>query len=107
MINYVFDDEDYLRIFAEDQMWDKATLKQLKEEYNIFFMNGGDGVRPVMIKDNMVIIGLEDDGQIAFRKSKNYCRDFLDGFSIYWLKFLIADLQAALDANKDNIDVIL
>ena len=35
MIKDVFDDEDCLRIYAEDQRWDKETLKQLKEEYNI------------------------------------------------------------------------
>ena len=50
MIKDVFDDEDCLRIYAEDQRWDKETLKQLKEEYNIFFMSGGDGVSPVMLK---------------------------------------------------------
>lgn len=107
MISHVFDDKDCLRIFAEDQTWDKETLKQLKEEYNIFFMNGGSGVSPVMVKDNTVFIGWEDDGQIGFRKSKYHYGGFLDGFSIYWLQFLIADLQAALDANKDNIDAIL
>ena len=104
MIRCVFDDEDCLRIFAEDQCWDKETLKQLKEEYNIYFMNGGDGVKPVMIKDDMVVIGWEDDGQIGFRKSKNYYSGFLDEFNIYWIKFLIADLQAALDANREKID---
>lgn len=41
MISGVFDDEECLRIYAEDQCWDKETLKQLKEEYNIYFMNGG------------------------------------------------------------------
>ena len=102
MIKDVFDDEDCLRIYAEDQRWDKETLKQLKEEYNIFFMSGGDGVSPVMLKDDMIFIGWEDDGQIGFRKSKYHYGGFLDGFDIYWIKFLIADLQAALDANKEK-----
>lgn len=31
MIKFVFEDEDELRIVAEDQCWDKNTLKQLKK----------------------------------------------------------------------------
>ena len=50
----------------------------------------------------MVFIGWEDDGQIGFRKSKYHYGGFLDGFDIYWIKFLIADLQAAFDANKEK-----
>ena len=102
MIKDAFDDEGCLRIYAEDKRWDKETLKQLKEEYNIFFMSGGDGISPVMLKGDMIFIGWEDDGQIGFRKSKYHYGGFLGGFNIYWIKFLIADLQAALDANKEK-----
>lgn len=54
----------------------------------------------------MVFIGWEDDGQIGFRKSKYHYGGFLDGFHIYWIKFLIADLQTAFDENKEKIDAI-
>ena len=53
-------------------------------------------------EDDMIFIGWEDDGQIGFRKSKYHYGGFLDGFNIYWIKFLIADLQAALDASKEK-----
>ena len=66
MIKDVFDDEDCLRIYAEDQRWDKETLKQLKEECNIFFMSGGDGISPVMLKD--------DNGQWYSDVSTDLCK---------------------------------
>ena len=102
MISDVYEDEECLRIFADDQCWDEETLKQLKEEHGIFFMNGGDGVSPVMVKGKMVFIGWEDDGQIGFRKSRYHYGGFLDGFSTFWIKYLIADLQTALLANKED-----
>lgn len=103
MISDVFEDEECLRIFADDQCWDEATLRQLKEEYGIFFMNGGDGVSPVMVKDKMVFIGWEDDGQIRFRKSKYHYGGFLDGFSTFWIKYLIADLKEAAKYVNEEI----
>ena len=92
MISNVFNDKDCLRIFADDQCWDDATLKQLKEEYNIIFMTNSDGAHPIMIKGKWLIIGWEDDGQIGF--DKRYGR-FTNSFDKFWVPYLIADLKEA------------
>lgn len=97
------DDNDFegkLYISAEGQCWDKKTLKQLRDEYDIIFMSAGDGVIPVKVikyGDNYgVALGLEDDGTIAFKQygcgdTKSY--EYM--FSEYWIDKLIADLQEA------------
>lgn len=88
--------EGSLIISAEEQAWDKQTLQQLKDEYNIIFMSNGEGVRPVkVIKDSddyYIAIGSEDDGTIYFDKSHGHYKDM---FCAYWLDALIADLQEA------------
>jgi hypothetical protein len=91
-------DNDTMYIVADDQCWDSATLKQLREEFNIVFMSKGDAVMPVMIlgKDSnhpRLVIGHEDDGTIFFTRRFG---QFEHSFSPYWVKSLIADLREAL-----------
>lgn len=101
MLKYVWNEEledDEPVIFsAENQCWDKATLKQLKEEYNVVFMTSGDAVKPIMIinKDGqypVLVLGTEDDGTIQFKRKYGH---FENCFSPYWVKSLIADLEEA------------
>lgn len=77
MIRYVDyyknnDFEGKLYISAEGQRWDKKTLKQLRDEYDIIFMSAGDGVIPVKVikygNNYGVALGSEDDGTIAFKQ---------------------------------------
>lgn len=102
MLQYVWNEEladnESMMFVAEEQCWDKATLKQLKEEHNIVFKTSGDAVMPIMIinKDSenpLFVIGHEDDGTIQFEReygNLSHC------FSFYWVKSLIADLEEAL-----------
>lgn len=102
MLQYVFntdlEDDEPMMFSAEEQCWDDATLKQLREEYNIIFMTSGDGVMPIMIlnKDSkypLLVIGSEDDGTIFFERKYG---TLAHTFSPYWVKSLIADLEEAL-----------
>ena len=105
MLDYVkntdLDDNEPMMFCAEDQCWDKATLKQLKDEYGIIFKTKGNGVSPVMIVDNgdgschhfLFVIGSEDDGCIQFERAYG---QFKHSFHPFWTKFLIADLEEAL-----------
>ena len=102
MLEYVFNevenDDDSIMFSAENQCWDEATLKQLKDEYNVVFMSGGDAVIPVMIlnKDTkypLFVLGIEDDGTIFFKRKHG---NFIHCFHPYWVKPLIADLEEAL-----------
>lgn len=102
MLAYVFDenleDDEPMMFSAEDQCWDKKTLKQLRDEYNIIFMTSGDGVMPVMIlnkdsKHPLFVLGSEDDGTIFFKRKYG---QFQNCFSPYWVDSLIADLQEAV-----------
>ena len=93
MIQYVFDDEESLMISAEDQAWDEKTLKQLKDEHNITFMTRGDGVIPVMMKGDLVVLGSEDDGTNFFHKRYG---SYETCFSKYWGPYLIEDLKKAI-----------
>lgn len=103
MIRYVDycknnDFEGKLVFSAEDQCWDKKTLKQLRDEYNIIFMSAGDGVIPVKVikyGDNYgVALGSEDDGTIVFKQyGRGNTKNYENMFSEYWIDKLIADLQ--------------
>ena len=102
MLRYVFntelEDDEPMMFSAEDQRWDDATLKQLRDEYNIIFMTNGDGVSPVMIINGggaypLFVIGSEDDGTIYFERKYG---QFEHCFSAYWADYLIADLKEAL-----------
>lgn len=81
---------------AENQCWDDATLKQLRDAYHIFFMSSGDSVTPIMVtgkKDNpLIVIGSEDDGTIFFHREDGCYQNLM---SAYWIPHLIADLEAA------------
>lgn len=91
-------------IRAEEQNWDNATLKELKDKYNIFF--NGNGIRPVMLIpcDNQegccVVIGHEDDGVIGFRR--DIFGNFLDAMSPYWIDDLIENLTDAKEYIKNG-----
>lgn len=102
MLEYVFntdlEDNEPMMFCAEEQCWDDATLKQLREEHDIIFMTSGDGVMPVMIlnKDGqypLFVLGSEDDGTIFFKREYGH---FVNTFSSYWVRYLIADLEEAL-----------
>lgn len=88
--------EGCLMISAEDQHWDKQTLKQLRDEHDIIFMSAGDGVIPVKVikygEHYGVALGSEDDGTMMFEK---YFNSYKHMFSEYWIDSLIADLQEA------------
>lgn len=113
MLQYVFNtdlgDDDPVMFCAEDQCWDEATLEQLKNEYNVVFMTGGDAVIPVMIVDSrgkypLFVIGSEDDGTIHFERKYG---QFRCCFSAYWAKSLIADLEEALKICSESINSIV
>lgn len=92
------EDDDIMYISAYDQRWDSATLKQLRDEYNIVFMTAGDAVHPVMVlnKDSdcpLLVVGSEDDGTIYFHRRHG---QFRNCFSPYWVEHLISDLQEAV-----------
>ena len=102
MLQYVWNEElednEPMMFVAEDQCWDKATLKQLEKEHNIVFMTSGNGVMPIMIlnkdSDNpLFVIGHEDDGTLYFDREYG---NISNSFSYYWVKSLIADLEEAL-----------
>lgn len=100
MISFVWDEDDSLIISADEQLWDKATLEELKENYGIVFMTAGDAVIPVLVRGDIIYLGSEDDGTIFFEK---YGPDsFAHGFSKYWIPHLIADLLAARDFKFDK-----
>lgn len=99
MINYYNNDNCCEDAAAENEVWDKATLKELKEKYNIIFLSKGNGVHPIKIlyreeypDDPLIVIGYEVCGKICFDK---YMGHYQNMFSSYWLKYLIADLKAA------------
>lgn len=105
MIGYVDyckdnDFEGKLVISAEDQCWDKKTLKQLRDEHDIIFMSAGDGVIPIKVikygDSYGVALGSEDDGTIAFEQyGYGDTKLYEHMFSECWIDKLIADLQEA------------
>lgn len=106
MISYVdyYEDNDLegrLIITAEDQSWNKRTLKQLREEHDIIFKSAKDAVIPVKVLragegHYGIALGSEDDGTIQFEQyGSEEWKFFKHEFSDYWIDALIADLQAA------------
>lgn len=94
MIQCVFEDEENLDIFAEEQCQDEETLEQLKNEYSIYFMtDGGDAAMPVLVRDGSVIIGGEDDGHIFFHKQYG---QFIVCAGKSFVPALIKDLESAI-----------
>lgn len=104
MLDYIrwLDDDigpdEPLYLSARNQEWDDATLKQLRDDYHIFFMSGGNGVIPVMVlpvkssADPLIVLGSEDDGTIRFGRQYG---QFQNCFSSYWAPYLVSDLAAA------------
>ena len=97
MLRYVDIPDDYeddsIMFVAEDQCWDDATLKQLRDEYNVVFRTNGDGVTPIMVSEKWgIVLGTEDDGTIQF--PRHYGQPAIR-FSKIWADDLIADLKAA------------
>ena len=112
MIEYVDNWEDVewndvdanapIMISAYDQCWNKETLKELKEKYNIFFMsNNMDSMHPIMIRDEICYIGHEDDGTIYF--NRKYGKP-TGGFSIYWIDSLINELTTVKNFIENKED---
>lgn len=109
MIEYAFtedlEDDEPMVLTAEDQCWDDATLKQLRDEYDIVFMTSGDAVLPVMIlnknKHPLLVIGSEDDGSIFFKRQ---CGQFTNSFSLYWVEPLVNDLREAIKICNEAIN---
>ena len=100
-VDYVLNEVGYdvpMVISVENQTFDEATLRQLREEYDIFFMSAGDAVLPVMVVDGdthsqMFVIGCADDGRLYFDR-KGF--EFSMRFHPCWAKGLIKDLEEAL-----------
>lgn len=100
--------DELLRFVAEDQCWDKATLKQLREEHNVIFRTKGSGVSPIMIINRgseesphfLLAIGSEDDGCISFERAYG---QFKNTFHTYWVKYLIADIEEALKVCEKKV----
>lgn len=110
MLGYHFSDSDCERFFATDQCWDRATLKEIREKYNIFFRP--DSATPLMVIPRpginlLIVIGWEDDGTIGFNKRNGGWENCFDS---YWLDGFLADLQAtaaAIEADTINKNVDL
>ena len=109
MLQYVWKEElekdEPMMFVAEEQCWDKATLKQLKEEHDIVFKTSGDAVMPIMIinkdSDNpLFVIGYEDDGTIQFERKYG---QLINCFSFYWVKSLIADTKFEIETYNRRI----
>lgn len=97
MVQIVYEDENEFRVVAEDQCWDAQTLQELKDKYGIIFQTKGDGVSPVLVRGNHVVIGEEDDGKIIFLKEYG---QFTHAFSKYWVPYLVADLLESIKENN-------
>lgn len=93
MIKCVFEDKEGFDIYAEERRWDKETLEQLKNEYNVYFKTEGDAVMPVLVRDGNVVIGGEDDGHIFFYKRHG---QFIVLASESYIPALIKDLESAI-----------
>ena len=81
--------EEYGCLFAENQSWDKETIKQLKNEYHIFYDGTGCygfEVIPREQSDPLIRIYSEDDGFLHKTDIE---------FDIYWLKSFIKNLSDA------------
>ena len=81
--------EEYGALCAEDQTWDKETVKQLKDEYKIFYDGTGCygfEVIPRERNNPLIRIYSEDDGSLYKTDIK---------FDIYWIKSFIKNLSDA------------
>lgn len=88
-------EDDNFMISAADQTWDEATIRQLRDEYDIIF---DGGCHPVLVlRKNtdhpLLVVGSEDDGTIVFRRRYG---QFENCFSPYWVDSLVANLREAV-----------
>ena len=70
---------------AEDQEWDNATIKELKEKYHVIYTGGIQAIMLVKSTyDGRILLaqGFEDDGCIQFPRSYN---QFEHMYHPYWL----------------------
>ena len=84
-------------VWAEDQLWDKETCKELREKYNIIFTGG----YPIMVVrrddeglDPLLIVGSEDDGTIKF---KRIYAMFENAYNIGSIRSFIENLKDAAE----------
>ena len=89
------EDDDFM-LSAFEQAWDEATIKQLRDEYNIIF---NCGVHPILVLGRgsdhpLLVVGSEDDGTICFRRRYG---QFENCFSPYWADHLIENLREAVE----------
>lgn len=107
MIERVYTDYDedlvYADVYvAENQAWDAATLKELRDKYNIYY---NKGIRPMKIipRDNglnpLVVMGYEDDGRMWFVKDE--WGDYKHRFDSYWIDSITDNLNIVKDAIKE------
>lgn len=88
------DNNDTYMLTAEEQEWDPATIKQLRDEYDIIF---NDGVHPILVLNKstdhpLLVVGYEDDGTLFFYRKYG---EFINCFSPYWVETLYRDLVEA------------
>lgn len=106
-------EEDENVIFrAEDQEWDDATIKELKEKYHVIYTHGIQATMLVKSHyDGRILLaqGFEDDGCIQFPRRYN---QFDHMYSPYWLDSNIKLLQVTkefvedVDKAVDNSELI-
>lgn len=88
------DEDDTYMLIAEEQRWDFATIKQLRDEYDIVF---DDGVHPVLVLNKgtdhpLLAVGYEDDGTLFFHRKYG---QFINCFSPYYVEALCENLVEA------------
>lgn len=93
MVQFFYETENEFVLVAENQSWDQKTLSEIKEKHGVIFQTAGDGVSPILVRDNIVAVGIEDDGTIWFPKEDN---QFIFEFSKNWIPYFIADLTEAM-----------
>ena len=81
---------------AEEQVWDHATLIELRNKYNIYY--DGDGIFAIKIiprkkLNPLFALGIEDDGIISFTLDRD--GNYFHQVDLSWAKNLIYLLQQA------------
>lgn len=101
--DYIYSENTMVEyISAEEQTWDKETLEELWDRYNICF--DGKSIMPIKIinkdlENPMIVLGSEDDGTIYFErccygKPEDWIEDeYKNMFSAYWIDSVIEQLQ--------------
>lgn len=88
-----FSDSD-LEVETYDQVWDKESLKELRDMEIFFMSNNKDSVTPIKLHKNskgipnLITIGIEDDGTLFFGGRSSIT------MSVSWIDSLINELRA-------------